>query len=384
MHETKVCSIIDHIFFCVFFNGLLFQILLIEQNHNIVLIVFLTKLPHQRKIITNHQVASNERLLPNTDNQTNFDIIIFHIIGESPKTPIPGQRRIFVRNADGTTRIISQGTQATPSTPKTPGETSTQKVQIIRGSDGKVSVRGLNPGQQLIQMPDGKLHVLTSTSTGQKAGPAIQRVGGNPKVITKLLNQQQPSGGNASPTAQKVVLRPQVPQKTMVLKTAVQKGTSQRLLVGGTQVVSSPTQKLQVATPNSTQKIITSKAQLVAAPQKVVQTSNLQQILTQAPAGQKILINQATGAKQLIVTSQQPVVSTQQTIIQTSAGSQPAQQIIFNQPQQKVVQQYVNSTNQQQQITIGNQRILLNPGQRIIAQQQPQTQSQPQVVQQVS
>lgn len=37
------------------------------------------------------------------------------------------------------------------------------KVQIIRGPDGKVSVRGLSPGQQLIQMPDGKLHVLTSS-----------------------------------------------------------------------------------------------------------------------------------------------------------------------------------------------------------------------------
>lgn len=37
-----------------------------------------------------------------------------------------------------------------------------QKVQIIRGPDGKVQVRGLMPGQQIVQMPDGKLHVLSS------------------------------------------------------------------------------------------------------------------------------------------------------------------------------------------------------------------------------
>lgn len=56
--------------------------------------------------------------------------------------------------------------------------TSTQppqqhKVQIIRGPDGKVSVRGLSPGQQLIQMPDGKLHVLTTTSSSSSTQGGI-------------------------------------------------------------------------------------------------------------------------------------------------------------------------------------------------------------------
>lgn len=37
-----------------------------------------------------------------------------------------------------------------------------QKVQVIRGPDGKISVRGLNPGQQLIQTADGKLHVVSA------------------------------------------------------------------------------------------------------------------------------------------------------------------------------------------------------------------------------
>jgi len=40
-----------------------------------------------------------------------------------------------------------------------------QKVQILRGPDGKLQVRGLLPGQQLIQLPDGKLHVLNVSQT---------------------------------------------------------------------------------------------------------------------------------------------------------------------------------------------------------------------------
>lgn len=123
------------------------------------------------------------------------------------KAQIIGSRRVIVKNPDGTTRIIQQtvsspipkqginttiaATISTPSTistsnnfkqqqvqPPSPNVTQTtnnitsvlpapqqHKVQIIRGPDGKVSVRGLSPGQQLIQMPDGKLHVLTTAST---------------------------------------------------------------------------------------------------------------------------------------------------------------------------------------------------------------------------
>lgn len=94
-----------------------------------------------------------------------------------------------MKNPDGTTRIIQQAvTQvsrtaagntssaagspavaSTSSTQTTPSAPTPHKVQIIRGPDGKVSVRGLNPGQQLVQMPDGKLHVLTTTSTSSNA-----------------------------------------------------------------------------------------------------------------------------------------------------------------------------------------------------------------------
>lgn len=105
--------------------------------------------------------------------------------GATPPKQTIVQRRIIVKNADGTTKVIQQNItqparaspaaastaiasgsqqsqpqqQASPAPAKSEGP---QKVQIIRGPDGKVSVRGLNPGQQLIQTADGKLHVLSA------------------------------------------------------------------------------------------------------------------------------------------------------------------------------------------------------------------------------
>lgn len=80
------------------------------------------------------------------------------------KTVIGTRRIIMTKGADGTTRVIAQPLPK-PETPKpaTPAlKDGPQKVQIIRGPDGKLAVRGLLPGQQLIQMPDGKLHVVSA------------------------------------------------------------------------------------------------------------------------------------------------------------------------------------------------------------------------------
>lgn len=75
----------------------------------------------------------------------------------------------------------------------------------------------------------------------------------------------------------------------------------------------------------------------------------------------------------------------------TSQLIQSPQQLVVNQPTQKIVQQqeYINPTNQQQQIIFHGQRFVLNPGQRIQVTQQPtqvvqQIVQQPQVVQQIS
>lgn len=151
----------------------------------------------------------------------------------------------------------------------------------------------------------------------------------------------------------------------------------------------------------SVQKIITSKRQLLAnnTPKTVVRTSNLQQLLNQGT--QKFVINQSNTPNKIIISSsansqvtnqETTVVAPQQTIVQTSTATQlvqSPQQIVVSQPTQKVAQEYVNPTNQQQQIIFHGQRFVLNPGQRIQVTQQPtqvvqQIVQQPQVVQQIT
>ena len=43
-----------------------------------------------------------------------------------------------------------------------------QKVQIVRSDGGKTQVRGLFPGQKLVQMPDGKLQIFSSPYVPQQ------------------------------------------------------------------------------------------------------------------------------------------------------------------------------------------------------------------------
>merc|ERR1719347_1856549 len=86
-----------------------------------------------------------------------------------------------------------------------PGPGTQQKVQIVKSADGKIQVRGLLPGQQLVQMPDGKLQIFssqqTSTASPIKPGQGAKIIGGNsviqsPQSSTqpvKLLPAQQPS-----------------------------------------------------------------------------------------------------------------------------------------------------------------------------------------------
>lgn len=107
----------------------------------------------------------------------------------------------MTKGADGTTRVISQPisgtskqTQSADATPKaaaTPHKEGPQKVQIIRTPDGKVTVRGLLPGQQLIQMPDGKLHVVMAGQQGI-AGQLVAASPGKPTETSTENNTPAP------------------------------------------------------------------------------------------------------------------------------------------------------------------------------------------------
>lgn len=71
----------------------------------------------------------------------------------------------MVRNADGTTKVISETvTQPVVTTPK---PDQPQKIQVMRTPDGKMSVRGLQPNQKLVQTSDGKYLILPNNSNGE-------------------------------------------------------------------------------------------------------------------------------------------------------------------------------------------------------------------------
>ncbi|XP_016975852.1 nucleosome-remodeling factor subunit NURF301 isoform X2 [Drosophila rhopaloa] len=340
-------------------------------------------------------------------------------------TPVKGQvigsRRVIVKNPDGTTRIIQQAvTQVSrtattaPNTPATANASPTinsmsstqsssstptpHKVQIIRGPDGKVSVRGLNPGQQLVQMPDGKLHVLTTTTTSNAAqgnkikvpirpastpsSPAVTSASTTANPVTPVIKQiavkhlTKNSGTQSVASSQRVAL----PLAQIKNKLLLAQQQQQASVVSASATSSSP----------SVQKIVS----------KVVNTSssghNLQQVFVQS--GSKLVVGQnAQGQKVIISTSpaQQQGTSPvqQQQLVQSQVLSQQIQQSsqqqismnqVGSQPTQKVIQQIVNTSNVQQQIVVGGQRIILSPGQTIVTQRNvPQSQALQMVQQQI-
>lgn len=162
-----------------------------------------------------------------------------------------GHRKILVKNPDGTTKIIQQtippakvvqaassstsissASSSVSSSDATGGAAAAvassssgvssapspgaQKVQIIRGPDGKVSVRGLNPGQQLIQMSDGKLHVLTTNQSGGQTKTVLKsNAPTTPKSVVST------SGGGVATTVIKAAVTPQQSPMTTGTKTPI-------------------------------------------------------------------------------------------------------------------------------------------------------------------
>lgn len=135
-----------------------------------------------------------------------------------------------------------------------------QRVQIMRSADGSLTVKGLLPGQQLVQMPDGKLQVLTTTqiqqATTQQSTPKTTTT----KTVIKSANT--PTGkvvlqGNQvktimqastqSPAKGQVIVKQQtgnVVQKIATPNTVVVSGnqviTQQQVIVSGSPVIGTP------------------------------------------------------------------------------------------------------------------------------------------------
>ncbi|XP_018571402.1 nucleosome-remodeling factor subunit NURF301 isoform X2 [Anoplophora glabripennis] len=262
---------------------------------------------------------------------------------------LAGRRILMTKGPDGTTRVITgtanilpknlqttqqslikaqttsqqqvqpvQVQQATTSTPTTnlPTKDTPQRVQIMRTPDGRITVKGLLPGQQLVQYPDGKLQVLTTaqlqssgltttktpiTATTPKAiiKQAVNTSAGKALVQTNQLKTvvAQPQVQQSPIKTQQVVVKQQQPIVQKVTQGNVVVGTAgqviqQQVVLGSNQVIASQggqqiiTNQIVVNNQNLAQQLATGKVQ--------VATINGQQVLIR-PTGN----NQAQVVAQL-------------------------------------------------------------------------------------
>ncbi|KAE8752789.1 hypothetical protein FOCC_FOCC000527 [Frankliniella occidentalis] len=190
--------------------------------------------------------------------------------------PQPGQAQTTVQIQGSATPTTTQ-TAASPQTP--------QRVQILKQPDGKIQVKGLMPGQQLVQMPDGKLHVL---------------------------NTAAPPGQQITTTGQRIIANSGLVQKTPTIVRAIQ-GTPQTPATPGSTATATTT----TPTTPSTPKTIPGKAQQVLL-RPGGQLGKQQIVIQNTAAGQQLLVSNANLAQQLASGKfQLATVNGQQVLIRT-------------------------------------------------------------------
>ncbi|XP_069695049.1 nucleosome-remodeling factor subunit NURF301 isoform X3 [Periplaneta americana] len=286
-----------------------------------------------------------------TSGKTTLTSLLTNTANNTQGKTFLGTRRIFMtKGADGTTRVVTGPTSILPKTAGQQGQSlikiqpntqtpvasnppSQQRVQILKGPDGKIQVRGLMPGQQLVQMPDGKLHVL---NTAQVAGNRVLAAGTKTSMIrtsaagTSPL--QQPASAtkaNSTPTKQiaiaaaqlkgtgevpqsptkspqqHVMIRQQIAGTQVVQKVAAQPGTvvvsggqvfaPGQIVVSGNQVVGTPTQVMTAGGQLlSTSQLVVSGSNFAAlAPGKTLATFGGQQVVfrTVTPSANAVVVS---------------------------------------------------------------------------------------------
>lgn len=147
-----------------------------------------------------------------------------------------------------------------------------QRVQIMRTPDGRITVKGLLPGQQLVQYPDGKLQVMTSAQLQQsgltvKAAtnttlttstptikPLIKPASNTPtgKIVVqgnqiKVANQQLPTSIKTQQVIMKTPSGTPIVQKVSTPNTVVVSSgqmIQQQVVISGNQVMGTPGQQV--------------------------------------------------------------------------------------------------------------------------------------------
>ncbi|XP_061383431.1 nucleosome-remodeling factor subunit NURF301 isoform X4 [Danaus plexippus] len=173
------------------------------------------------------------------------------------KTVIGTRRIIMTKGADGTTRVISQqignsnksilSSDATKTA--TPQKEGPQKVQIIRAPDGKITVRGLLAGQQLIQMPDGKLHVVVAGQQGIAGQLVAASAGPKPTETETFSDNTDKTTAQNKSNVESTGATQSPRNSTQTTPQAILPAGRHIVMQGGQQVMVQPTQQMVLQSP---------------------------------------------------------------------------------------------------------------------------------------
>jgi nucleosome-remodeling factor subunit BPTF len=220
----------------------------------------------------------------------------------SGATGSPMGRRILITK-DGKTSQVVKTTVASPSgsaqpvliapSPGVAAATPTvNKLQISRGPDGKIEIRGLKPGQQLLKLSDGRFTIVSPAQPMITAQPAP----------AQAQTQIQPAAASDGTGTKTVVV-----QKAVTI--AGQKTTSQIVLPAGTNTAMLAQHlasgKLQLSSVNGQQVIIRPAATPASAGSAtVVKTGDTPTVVVagqQQPAKPMMQVIQTAQGQKIIV-----------------------------------------------------------------------------------
>jgi nucleosome-remodeling factor subunit BPTF len=262
---------------------------------------------HQQKSATPGTPTGVVRVLPGNKVMLPGNKLTSLVSTTPGATGSPMGRRILITRDGKTSQVVKTTMTSASGSPQpvliapSPGVAAAtptvNKLQISRGPDGKIEIRGLKPGQQLLKLSDGRFTIVSPAQPMMAAQPAP----------VQAQAQAQPATASDGTGTKTIVV-----QKTGIV--AGQKTTSQLVLPAGTNTAMLAQQlasgKLQLGSVNGQQVLIRPTGTSVSAvataavktgdtPAVVVagqqpQAKPMMQVI-QTPQGQKIMVQNLQG-----------------------------------------------------------------------------------------
>ncbi len=311
---------------------------------------------------------------------------------QQPQPATPNTNKISIPSVGGVQNPAATPTQVMAPAQATPPQQTQQKVQIVRSADGKIQVRGLLPGQQLVQMPDGKLQIFSQPPPPQPQAPQIVQPQPPPTPTLPVVSAPQ------QPQPSRIVVHPSGASSTV---TSSPKPTiAQNVSTPPKSIVATPLQPGQAIPPGTTvfmsggKTYCIPKAQMTIAnqhQQSPVATTTTTPALPMTPLPPQQLTN-VTPTPQ-VATTPQPTATPQKQMVEVKSLGQntvtvKGNQMIVSGPDIAQAQQIAKqlSSGAAKLATLNGKQVLISTQPTVINQsvKQPQTPQQPATVTQVA